>query len=96
MANLSKVLDINDAWKNQLIIALDINNEYDEYQVEYFLSNDCYNIYCNVYYKLDGPSIIFSDGSKRYYPGNRLCSPKHLAFINCKGAKEWWVNGKLV
>lgn len=84
---------MNDTWKNQLIIELDLINDLF---IEYFTIQDECDGYNDGCYKLNGPTVIHNTGDKEWYINDNSYNFKGLVFIGHKGYKEWWTNDKLI
>jgi hypothetical protein len=47
------------------------------------------------YHRLDGPAIIYKNGSEEWYQNGNFHRLDGPAVILSSGHKEWWENGKL-
>ena len=46
-------------------------------------------------HRLNGPAVIYADGSKFYYHHGKLNRLDGPAVVYADGRKEWWINGVL-
>lgn len=79
---------MNDIWKNQLYIKLDVSNPL---RVEY-IPSPRENIHLEyMHNKLYGPAVIYDNGVKKWYKGNKI-----YTIISYTSYKALRVNGKLI
>lgn len=82
---------MNNYWKIQLIIKLNLNSQW----VEYCPTQD---IYDEKYSMFNRPTLIYYNGNKEYYTNNSTFrnNLNDLIFVYYDGYKEWWHNNKLI
>lgn len=83
---------MDNSWKNQLVIELDLNNQIN---MKYVCERARFYL-LNTWHNLNGPAIIFKNGQKYWYcsgKANRLDGP---AIIYNSGFREWMINGESV
>lgn len=78
---------MNDVCRDQLITALKL---FDGLSIIFFDVGD-------KHYKLNGPSVIYSNGNKEWLIDNDIYHRGDgLAIVCCTCYRGWWVNNKLI
>jgi hypothetical protein len=57
------------------------------------------NYYCRrlsdqQYHRLDGPAVVYQDGTEKWYREGKLHRDQGPAIIKANGDREWWIDGK--